>query len=125
MPCTGRNWSSRSTTAWTRPLRGSSIWCFSSRKAGLLRSTSPTWLTTPAASTAAVMAAAPSRVVASGFSQNTGSPRSAAAATRRGCSLVHVHTYTASTESRTASSLSMGSAPEARAKDAVRSGSRS
>ena len=35
-------------------------------------------------------------------------PRSTAAATRRGCSLVQVHTYTASTASSTASSLSIG-----------------
>ena len=63
--------------------------------------------------------------MASGFSQNTGSPRSTAAATSRGCSLVQVQTYTASTASSTASSLAIGSAPDACAKAAVRSGSAS
>ena len=38
------------------------------------------------------IARADSKLIASGFSQNTGSPRSAAAATRRGCSAVHVQT---------------------------------
>jgi hypothetical protein len=84
------NWSSRNTTLITRPLAGSAARWRSRLNAGEWRSTSPTWLTTPARSTAAAMARAPGASVASGFSQNTARPRSTAASTSRGCSEVHV-----------------------------------
>ncbi len=69
------NWSSRNTTLITRPLSGWSIRLFRNKNAGESRSTRPTWFTTPAACTASIIRRASSRLVASGFSQNTGNPR--------------------------------------------------
>src|SRR2546423_922387 len=117
------NWSSRNTTLIGRPLAGSAAIALSMPKAGECRSTSPTWLTTPARSTESFMARADSRSIANGFSQKTGSPRAAAASTRRGCSAVHVHTYTASQPSSTSSSDVHTVAPLARAKSAARAAS--
>ena len=64
---------------------------------GVKRRTNPTWFTTPADSTASTIRCATVPSTASGFSQKTASPRSAAAATSRSCSDVHVVTNTAST----------------------------
>src|SRR4051812_5022084 len=51
------------------------------------------------------MSIAPASDVASGFSQNTGLPAAGTSCTSRGCSAVHVVTYTTSAASITASSL--------------------
>ena len=62
-------------------------------------------------------------VNASGFSQNTCSPRATAASQQRGCSLVQVQMYTASQPSSTSSSMAHTVWPLAAANAAARSAS--
>ena len=104
----------------TRPLAGSAISCRNQQKAGEKRRTRPTWLTTPASRTTAAISVAPARSVAKGFSQKTASLRSAALATRRGCSEVQVQMKTASQPARTSSSSALTVAPVLAAKASAR-----
>src|SRR6056297_2059647 len=98
------NWSSRNDTASRRPARSSVSNSFAYGNWGTNRRIKPTWLTTPAASTASAIRVADAASNASGFSQNTATPRCAAAATSRSCSDVQVVMNAASTRSKSSAS---------------------
>jgi len=107
----------------TRPAAGSASSWRTRVNAGDRRSTRPTWLMTPAASTIVARASAWSRSGASGFSQNTALPAATARATASWWAEVQVQTKTASTRSTRASTEGATSAPVSVAKAAARSGS--
>ena len=87
------------------------------RNWGMNRSTSPTWLTTPAASTSRGHRRGDVAVDGERLLAEDARPRSAAARDQASCSEVHVVTKTASTRSRTSSSPT-ASAPTRSAKAA-------